>query len=52
LYIYKDRAVTERLIRRAEVAGFSAVVLTVDTPLMGRRRADERNGFDLPPHLR
>ncbi|KAI6230719.1 Peroxisomal (S)-2-hydroxy-acid oxidase GLO5 [Aphelenchoides fujianensis] len=51
LYVYKDRPLTERLVRRAEAAGFSALVLTVDAPLFGRRRADERNGFELPPHL-
>lgn len=27
-------------------------MLTVDAPLMGRRRADEKNGFELPSHLR
>lgn len=52
LYIYKDRALTEKIVRRAERAGFSALVLTVDAPLFGRRRADERNAFQLPSHLR
>uniref|UniRef100_A0A914MQE4 FMN hydroxy acid dehydrogenase domain-containing protein n=1 Tax=Meloidogyne incognita TaxID=6306 RepID=A0A914MQE4_MELIC len=52
LYIYKNRALTEKLVRRAEKAGFSALVLTVDAPHFGRRRADERNGFKLPEHLR
>ncbi|KAI6213704.1 Beta-2 adrenergic receptor [Aphelenchoides besseyi] len=51
LYIYKDRKLTESLVRRAEAAGFSALVLTVDAPIFGRRRADERNGFELPAHL-
>ncbi|CAD5206991.1 unnamed protein product [Bursaphelenchus okinawaensis] len=51
LYVYKDRAVTESLVRRAEEAGFKALVLTVDAPTFGRRRADERNGFELPKHL-
>uniref|UniRef100_A0A915MSZ6 FMN hydroxy acid dehydrogenase domain-containing protein n=1 Tax=Meloidogyne javanica TaxID=6303 RepID=A0A915MSZ6_MELJA len=52
LYIYKNRALTEKLVRRAEKAGFSALVLTVDAPHFGRRRADERNGFKLPEHLK
>ncbi len=52
LYVYKDRAVSESLVRRAEAAGYRALVLTVDTPLLGRREADERNGFGLPAHLR
>ncbi|CAK5075728.1 unnamed protein product [Meloidogyne enterolobii] len=52
LYIYKNRALTEKLVRRAEKAGFSALVLTVDAPHFGRRRADERNEFKLPEHLK
>ena len=51
LYIYKDRGVTERLVRRAEKSGFTAIVLTVDAPLFGLRRADMRNKFSLPPHM-
>lgn len=51
LYIYKDRAVTLDLIRRAERAGYTAIAVTVDTPLLGRREADIRNRFSLPSHL-
>ncbi|XP_055596511.1 uncharacterized protein LOC129746688 [Uranotaenia lowii] len=51
LYIYRDRALTESLVRRAEKAGFKAIVLTVDAPMFGLRRADMRNKFSLPPHL-
>ncbi|KAJ2834573.1 Lactoylglutathione lyase [Coemansia furcata] len=51
LYVYKDRAVTQRLIERAQDAGFAAIALTVDTPYLGRRVADIRNRFRLPPHL-
>jgi (S)-2-hydroxy-acid oxidase len=43
--------VTEKLVRRAESAGFSALVLTVDAPMFGRRLADIRNRFSLPAHL-
>ena len=39
------------MIRRAEAAGFSALVLTVDAPFFGQRLADTRNKFSLPPHL-
>lgn len=46
------REVTASLVRRAEAAGFSALVLTVDAPEFGIRRADVRNRFVLPPHLR
>jgi (S)-2-hydroxy-acid oxidase len=51
LYIYKDRKLTESIVRRAEKAGFKALVLTVDAPLFGLRRSDLRNKFSLPPHL-
>ncbi|CAB3248336.1 unnamed protein product [Arctia plantaginis] len=52
LYIYNDREVTKKLVQRAVKAGFKAIVLTVDTPLFGLRRADIRNKFTLPSHLR
>lgn len=48
LYCHKERAITEDLIKRAESAGYTALVVTVDAPVLGRRIADERNGFDLP----
>jgi 4-hydroxymandelate oxidase len=51
LYVYKDRAISESLVHRAEASGYRALVLTVDTPVLGRREADERNGFGLPAHL-
>ena len=40
------------MIRRAERANFKALVVTVDTALLGRRLVNERNGFDLPSHLK
>ena len=49
LYVYRDRALTERLTRRAERAGYRALVLTVDTPRLGRRERDLRSRFRLPP---
>lgn len=52
LYIYKDRSVSENLIRRAENSGFKALVLTVDTPGFGQRYANMRNKFTLAPHLK
>ncbi|WP_394825976.1 alpha-hydroxy acid oxidase [Pendulispora albinea] len=52
LYVQPDRAFTARLIRRAEAAGFEALVITVDSPVFGRRDRDWRNGFfDLPAGL-
>ncbi|XP_051578899.1 2-Hydroxyacid oxidase 1-like isoform X2 [Myxocyprinus asiaticus] len=52
LYIYKDRALTQLLVRRAEDAGYKGIFVTVDTPYLGRRRDDVRNRFKLPSHLR
>ena len=52
LYHYRDRAIAHDLIRRAEAAGFTALCLTVDTPLLGRRERDQRNGFQLPDGIR
>jgi 4-hydroxymandelate oxidase len=49
LYVFADRGRTRDLVARAEAAGASALVVTVDTPLLGRREADERNHFALPP---
>jgi 4-hydroxymandelate oxidase len=51
LYVFRDRELTRELLDRAEAAGFEAIVLTVDAPVLGRRERDVRNGFDLPPHL-
>ncbi len=49
VYVYRERAATEALVRRAAAAGYGALVLTVDLPVLGRRRRDEANGFALPP---
>ncbi len=37
-YLLRDRGLTEALVRRAAAAGAGAVVLTVDTPYVGRKR--------------
>ncbi len=51
LYVLKDRDLTAALVKRAHAAGYGAIVLTVDTPLLGRRLRDERNRFALPPGI-
>lgn len=51
LYIYPDRAATKALVERVEAAGCRALVVTTDTPTIGRRERDVRNGFALPPGL-
>lgn len=38
-------------MKRAELAGYKAIVLTVDTPLLGHREPDVRNKFAMPGHL-
>lgn len=48
LYIQPDRAFTEMLVKRAEVAGYRALVLTVDAPVNGVRNREQRAGFVLP----
>ncbi len=51
LYVLRDRDLTAALVKRAHAAGYGAIVLTVDTPLLGRRLRDERNRFALPPGI-
>ena len=52
LYLQPDLRFTESMVRRAEAAGYKALVVTVDSPVFGRRERDLRNGFlDLPPGL-
>ena len=45
LYVLRNLAVRERLIARAEAAGYEALVLTVDLPVGGKRERDLRNDF-------
>jgi L-lactate dehydrogenase (cytochrome) len=51
LYLWNDRDAGIDLVRRAQAAGFTALVLTVDTPVAGARLRDVRNGFTIPPTL-
>lgn len=51
LYVYRDRALTRALVERAQAAGYSALCVTVDAPLIGRRERDVRNRFTLPAGL-
>ncbi len=51
LYVYRDRGLTRALVERAAAAGCTALVLTVDGPVMGTREADVRNRFHLPDGL-
>ena len=51
VYMWRDRGLVRELIDRAFVSGFKALVLTVDTVVLGRRERDVRHGFTLPPKL-
>jgi 4-hydroxymandelate oxidase len=49
LYVYRDRGLTRELVTRAAAAGASALVVTLDVPMRGRREAEERSRFAMPP---
>jgi len=51
LYVFKDDGVTRHLVDQAVGGGFKALVLTVDTPVLGRRERDHRTGFTIPPEI-
>ncbi|WP_427162485.1 alpha-hydroxy acid oxidase [Aliinostoc sp. HNIBRCY26] len=51
LYIHKDRGLTRALVERAYAAGYKALCLTVDAPVLGQRERDRRNKFTLPSGL-
>jgi len=48
LYVQSDMDVSRSLVERAEAAGFGAIVLTVDLPVLGYRVRDRRSRFELP----
>ncbi|HJP90246.1 MAG TPA: alpha-hydroxy acid oxidase [Candidatus Limnocylindrales bacterium] len=49
LYIVGGMRYSRSLVERAEAAGYRAIVLTVDLPVLGRRERDVRLGFEMPP---
>ena len=51
LYVWRDRVASEALVKRAEVAGYDTLILTVDTAVGGIRLRDVRNGLTIPPQL-
>ncbi|MBM6550956.1 alpha-hydroxy acid oxidase [Marinomonas ostreistagni] len=52
LYCQPNRDDTLKLIRRAEAAGYQALVVTADAPINGVRNAEQRAGFELPDGVR
>jgi L-lactate dehydrogenase (cytochrome) len=51
IYAWRDRGLVKEMIDRAREANYEAMVLTVDTPVLGRRERDVRRGFSLPPAI-
>jgi isopentenyl diphosphate isomerase/L-lactate dehydrogenase-like FMN-dependent dehydrogenase len=51
LYCSRDRGFTQELVAGVAEAGFKALVLTVDVPIVGRRERDVRAAFALPEGL-
>ncbi len=51
VYFWRDRGLVRSMVERAAAAGYEALVLTVDTAVLGRRERDVRRGFSLPPKI-
>ena len=51
VYAWRDRGLVKEMIDRARDADFEALVLTVDTAVLGRRERDVRRGFSMPPSI-
>lgn len=51
LYLMRDRAVSRDLVLRAVAAGYRAIVLTVDVPVVGHRPRDRRTSFQPQPSV-
>ena len=47
LYVQSLPNQTRRLVERAAAAGYEAIVVTADLPILGYRERDRRSGFDL-----
>jgi L-lactate dehydrogenase (cytochrome) len=51
VYVWRDRGLLADMLERASKARFDAIMITVDTAVLGRRERDIRRGFTLPPRL-
>ncbi len=51
LYWQRDQSTVEQLVDRAVQAGCTALMVTVDVPVLGPRYRDARNAFALPPGI-
>ena len=51
MYLFKRDDLTLMLLKQCEDVGYNAIAVTVDSPISGMRREDNRYGFKLPTHL-
>ena len=51
VYVWRDRGLVKDMLTRAQASGYEAIIITVDTAVLGRRERDVRRGFTLPPKL-
>src|SRR5262249_25509588 len=51
LYSFGGRAASEALVDRVQAQGFGALVVTLDTPVLGNRERDVRHGVSTPPRI-
>ncbi len=51
LYLMRDRGYVKDLVQRAGDSGYDTIILTVDTPVAGRRHRDVRNCMSIPPRI-
>ena len=51
VYVWRDRELVKDMLARAQREGYEAIMLTVDTAVLGKRERDVRRGFTLPPTL-
>lgn len=51
LYFQESREFTLSLVKRAEKAGYTALVVTIDVPINGLRNRAQRANFVLPDHV-
>lgn len=52
VYVFKDRGLTQDFVDRSKEKGYSALCLTVDTPLAGNRERDIVFGMSAPPKFK
>jgi len=51
VYVWRDRGLVREMLQRAAESGYEAIMITVDTAVLGRRERDVRRGFTLPPKI-